>query len=161
IETESRRDAALFLDAYWRLQRVLENARQITRFFLSKPPCDLRVAAIDRVLDYGRRLNPAIKHNREAMMNVRGSDVPELLGALGVKVQMDYPTILFIRRARVRYAIASKIGFLFDEQTFFYCFSVLALVFVSFDSEFWRNDLLSLVDLPQSFAVIGIHHTKL
>src|SRR5205085_3674682 len=74
---------------------------------------------------------------------------------------MDYPTILFIRGAGARHAIASQIGFLFYEQTFFDRFSVLTLMFVSFNPEFWWNDLLSLVDLAQSFAVVGIHHTKL
>src|SRR2546423_14353480 len=56
VQSESRRDAALFLNAHRRLQRVLKHTRQTARFFLGKSSGDLDVTAINCVLDYKRRL---------------------------------------------------------------------------------------------------------
>ena len=100
IQAESRRDAALFLDAHRCLQRVLEHTRQTAGFFFSKSSRDLRVATVDSILYDGRRLDDSIKHNRKAMMNMRGCDVAELLGALRIKAQMDYPAIFFVGGTR-------------------------------------------------------------
>src|SRR5439155_25612210 len=99
IQSESRRNAALFLDAYRRLQRILKYARQAARFFLGKSAGDLCVAAINGVLNHGRRLDHAIKHNRKAMVHVRSCNVPKLLGALAVESQMNYPTVSFVGSA--------------------------------------------------------------
>ena len=106
IQPESRRDAALFLDAYGRLQRVLKDARQPACFFLSKSSGDLSVATVNCILDHRRRLDDPIKYNRKAMMNMRRSDVAELLGTLGVEPQMNYPAIFFVGSARAGNAIA-------------------------------------------------------
>src|SRR5437762_4780849 len=57
VQSQSRRDTALFLNADRRLQRVLKHAGQPARFFLTKSSGDLRVATINCVLDYRRRLN--------------------------------------------------------------------------------------------------------
>ena len=100
VQSESRRDTALFLDADRRLQRVLKHTRQTARFFLGKSSGDLRVAAINCVLDYRRRLDGSIQHNRKAMMNVCRSNVAELLRALGVKPQMHNPAVFFVGSAR-------------------------------------------------------------
>src|SRR6266576_1870233 len=99
VQSESRRYAALFLDADRRLQRVLKHTCQPARFFLRKSSGDLRVATINCVLDYRRGLDRPIKHNRKAMMNVCGSNVAELFGSLRVKPQMNDPAIFFVGSA--------------------------------------------------------------
>src|SRR5207249_4536253 len=129
--------------------------------FFGKPPSDLCVAAINCVLNHGRGLDDAIKHNRKAMMNVCRGDVAELLGAVSVESQMDYPAVFFVGSARVRNPIAGKVGLLFDQQTFFDRLFALTLHFIRLDAELRRNHLLSCVDLAQSLAVIGINQTEL
>src|SRR4029434_5992627 len=72
-------------------------------------------------------------------------------------------------------ALSVYIGFVFDQQPFFSWFFLgtrnglaelighrcpLRTEFVSFDPVIWRNDLFSIVDLPQSFAVIWINQTE-
>ena len=49
ICSERRRDAAFFLDADWRLQRILQHAGETARFFFAEMPGDMRVAAINRI----------------------------------------------------------------------------------------------------------------
>src|SRR5260370_576773 len=58
-------------------------------------------------------------------------------------------------------ALARAVGLLFYEQPFFDRFSVLTLVFISFNPVFWGNDLLSFVDLAQSLAIICIDQAEL
>src|SRR5438876_692929 len=72
------------------------------RFFLSKSSGDLRVATINCILYHRRRLDDPIKHNRKAVMNMRGSDVAELLGTIRIESQMNDPALLFIGSASAR-----------------------------------------------------------
>src|SRR5438552_12973653 len=130
IQSESGRNAALFLDAHRRLQGVLKDARQPARFFLRESSCDLRVATVNRILDYRRRLDDPIKHNRKAMMNMRGSDVAELLGTIRIEPQMNHPALLFIRSASARNAIAGQVCFLFYQNPFFDQFYFFTLTFL-------------------------------
>src|SRR4030095_13046286 len=103
---ESGRNAALFLDAHWSLQRVLKHACQTARFFFREVPGDLCVTAVNGVLNYRRRLDDSIQHDRKAMMDVRCRYVAELFRSLAVEPQMNNPTVLFIRSACARNAIA-------------------------------------------------------
>ena len=106
IESQSGRNAALFLDAHRRLQRVLKHACQAPRFFLRESPRDLGVAAVNGVLNYRSRLDDSIQHDRKAMMDVRGCYVAELFRSLAVEPQMNDPTVSFVRSTCVRNAIA-------------------------------------------------------
>src|ERR1051326_7701312 len=73
---------------------------------LGKSTRNLCVAAVDCVLNNRSGLDHSIKHNRETMMNVRRSNVAELLGPVGIKSQMDNPAVFFIGSAGARHTSA-------------------------------------------------------
>src|SRR4029453_19152281 len=65
IQPKRRRDAAFFLDAHRRLQRVLKHTGKPTRFLLSESSGDDGVAPIDGIANYRGGLNRTIEDNRE------------------------------------------------------------------------------------------------
>ena len=106
-------------------------------------------------------MNHAIENNREAMTHICFSDLPECFRAFSIEPECDFPSFLTISGSRLRHMVASEVGFLFDEQTFFDWLSALNLLLVSFDPVFWRNNFLSRINRAQTLAVVGVNETEL
>src|SRR5207245_7249845 len=107
-----------------------------------KSSSDLRVAAVNCILDDGRGLNDSIKHNGEPMMHVCRRDIAELLGAFSVEPQMDDPAFFFIGSARAGNAITGSIGFLFYQQPFFDRFFAFTLHLIRYAALLRRKELV-------------------
>src|SRR5207237_10564894 len=78
------------------------------------------------------------------------------------KLELHRPTFIPVISVRFFYAIASEVGFLFDEQAFL---SRLFIFFrrhlVNFDPIFRWNDFLPAINRSQTFAVVRKNRAKL
>src|SRR5262245_54757866 len=95
------------------------------------------------------------------MTHICFSDLTEGFGAFSVESECDFPSLLSVSGSRLRNVVAAEICLLSDEQTFFDRFSALNLLFVSFDSVFWRNHFLSFINRFQALTVVRIYKAEL
>src|SRR5438046_5845285 len=88
-------------------------------------------------------------------------DLAEFFRALAIELQLDRPAFIAVIGIRSAHAIASKVGFLFHQQTLSRRFLVIfGRVFVILDFVFRRYYLRSFVDRSQPFAVIWINQAE-
>src|SRR5438477_3127615 len=153
--------AAFFFDAHWRLQGILQNTGETTRFFFGEMTGNHRVAPINGIANHRGRLDNAIQDNGEPMTFVLLGNLPEFLRALAIELQLHRPAFIAVIGIRSAHAIASKVGFLFHKQTLDRRLLVIfGSVFVILDFVFRRYYLDSFVDRSQPFAVIRINQTE-
>ena len=122
---------------------------------------DHRVAAINGIANDRRRLDNAVQNNGEPVAFVLFGDLPEFFRTLAIELQLHGPAFIAVIGIRSAHAIASKVGFLFHQQTLGCRFLVLVpRVFVGLDLIFRRYHLGSLVDRSQPLAVIWINQAE-
>src|SRR5438132_10584786 len=89
-------------------------------------------------------------------------DFAELFRALAIKFELHRPAFVAVIGVRFADAIATEIGFLFDEQAFFArLFISFRRHFVNFDPILRRNNFLAAINRPQTFAVVRKNKAKL
>src|SRR5262249_1442940 len=155
-------DRPLLLNLPWGLQRILQHPRKIAPLRLAQASAaDDRVTAVNGRPNNRRGLNYAIEDNREAMAHICFGDLPECFRAFSIEPECDFPSFLTVSGSRLRNMVAAEICLLFDEQTFFDRLSALNLLFVSLDSVFWRNHVLSIINRFQALTVVRIHEAEL
>ena len=138
------------------------NGRETARFLLLKFSGDDGVAAVNRIADHRCRLNYAIEHDSKPMPFILLGDFAELFRALAIKFELHRPAFVAVIGVRFADAIATEIGFLFDEQAFFArLFISFRRHFVNFDPILRRNNFLAAINRPQTFAVVRKNKAKL
>src|SRR5205814_7172660 len=99
ILTKRRRNAAFLLDADRRLQRILQNTGQTTRFLLAETPRDSRASLIDWLVDPRRRKDDVIEDDRKSMADVCLRNLAERLPAFAIEPQQYFPALVAVAGA--------------------------------------------------------------
>ena len=144
------------------MKRIFQYARQAARFLLGETTGNDGVASIHRIANHGRRLNDAIQHDSESVTLILLGDVSKRFRAFAVKLQLHGPALIAIISVRFRDAIATKIRFLFDEQTFFDRFLIsFSRVLIRLNPILRRNNIRRFVDCLQPLAIVRINESEL
>src|SRR5262249_37192035 len=142
-------------------QRIFQHTGEIACLRLvHSSAADNRVTPIDSRLDNRRGLNHTIEDDCKPVTDICFSDLAEGFSAFSIEPKCDFPSFLTVPRCGLRNIVAAQISFLFYQQTFFYWFPTLSLLFVSFDPVFWRDYFLPGVDRIQALAVVRIDEAK-
>src|SRR4029077_4734981 len=96
ICSKRRGYAAFFFDAYWCLQRILQNTGETTRFFVGERTGNHRVAPVNGIANDRRGLDDAIQDDGEPMTFVLLGDLVEVFRTLAIELQLHGPAFIAV-----------------------------------------------------------------